>query len=85
MIRRTLMVVCALLLWGAAGWAQESQGPDVFVPISELPPGQQLPAAPFLIVAYAFIWVAVLVYVTLLWRRLAAVQKDLEALRRRSQ
>ena len=31
--------------------------------------------------AYAFIWVAVLVYVALLWRRLAAVQKDLDALK----
>ena len=31
--------------------------------------------------AYAIIWVAVLVYVALLWRRLGAVQKDLDALK----
>jgi hypothetical protein len=33
--------------------------------------------------AYAFIWVAVLVYVGLLWKRLGVVQKELDALARR--
>jgi CcmD family protein len=64
--------------------AQPPAATDEFVPITELPPTEQLPAAPLVVAAYAFIWLAVLVYVTLLWRRLAAVQKDLDALRRRS-
>ncbi|MBK5296596.1 MAG: CcmD family protein [Vicinamibacteria bacterium] len=50
------------------------------MPVTDLPPVEQLPAAPLVLGAYAFIWVAVLVYVALLWRRLAAVQKDLDAL-----
>ena len=54
---------------------------DGFVPVTDLPPAEQLPAAPLVLGAYAFIWVAVLVYVALLWRRLAAVQKDLDALK----
>lgn len=54
---------------------------DGFVPVTDLPPAEQLPAAPLVLGAYAFIWVAVLVYVVLLWRRLAAVQKDLDALK----
>jgi CcmD family protein len=54
---------------------------DGFVPVTDLPPAEQLPAAPLVLAAYAFIWVAVLVYVALLWRRLAAVQKDLDALK----
>jgi len=54
---------------------------DGFVPVTDLPPAEQLPAAPLVLGAYAFIWVAVLVYVALLWRRLGAVQKDLDALK----
>jgi hypothetical protein len=56
--------------------------PDGFEPISEVPPEEAIPAQPLVAGAYAFIWVAVLVYVGMLWRRLAAVQKDLDALRR---
>ncbi len=51
------------------------------MPVTDLPPAEQLPAAPLVLAAYAFIWVAVLVYVGLLWRRLGAVQKDLDALK----
>jgi CcmD family protein len=43
---------------------------------------EQLPAAPLVIGAYAFIWVALLVYVFLLWRRLGGVDRELAALRR---
>ena len=55
---------------------------DGFVPVTDLPPAEQLPAAPLVLSAYAIIWVAVLLYVAMLWRRLAAVQKDLDALKR---
>jgi CcmD family protein len=54
---------------------------DGFEPVTDLPPAEQLPAAPLVLSAYAFIWVAVLLYVWLLWRKLAAVQKDLDALK----
>ena len=49
------------------------------VPVTQLFVAQPLVAG-----AYAFIWLAVLVYVGLLWRRLGAVQKDLDALKRGS-
>ena len=54
---------------------------DGFVPMSQLPNTEQLPAAPLLMGAYAFIWVAMLAYVFLLWRRLAAVDRELASLR----
>jgi CcmD family protein len=56
--------------------------PDGFVPVSQLPPSEQLPAAPLVMTAYAFIWVVLLVYVFLLWRRLGAVTKELDTLKR---
>ncbi len=51
------------------------------MPVTDLPPAEQLPAAPLVLSAYAIMWVAVLIYVAMLWRRLAAVQKDLDALK----
>jgi hypothetical protein len=44
---------------------------------------ENIPAAPFLAGAYAFIWLTVLVYVGLVARRLGRVQGDVEELRRR--
>jgi hypothetical protein len=86
-------VVCSLLTLAVAGapvsaseFAQPPAQtvPEGFEPVSEVPPGEQIPAQPLVAGAYAFIWLAVLIYVGLLWRRLAAVQKDLDALRRGS-
>lgn len=56
---------------------------DEFVPVSQLPPTEQLAAGPLVVGAYGFMWVAVLVYVWSLSRRLSAVRKDLDALSRR--
>ena len=55
-----------------------------FVPIDQLPPGEQLPAAPLLIAAYAFVWVATLFYLWTIWRRLDKVETDMRALERRT-
>jgi hypothetical protein len=86
-------VVCCLLTLafasvpvGASAFSQPPAQtvPEGFEPVSEVPPGEQIPAQPLVAGAYAFIWLAVLIYVGLLWRRLAAVQKDLDALRRGS-
>ena len=64
---------------------QPPAGQSEFVPVNELPPADQLRAAPLLITAYAFVWVAVLFYVWTIWRRLNKVEKDMQALARRSQ
>jgi CcmD family protein len=68
-----------------AAQGQPPAGQSEFVPVSELPPADQLRAAPLLITAYAFVWVAVLFYVWTIWRRLSKVEKDMQALARRSQ
>jgi CcmD family protein len=61
--------------------AGEPQGE--FVPISELPPGDQLPAAPLLVAAYAFVWIAIFGYLWSIWRRLQKVDAELAALAKR--
>jgi CcmD family protein len=44
---------------------------------------EQLPATPFVGVAYGFIWVAVLIYIFSIARRLGRLQGELADLRRR--
>jgi CcmD family protein len=53
---------------------------DEFVPVKDLPAQEQLPAAPLLVTAYAFVWLVVLVYVIFLWQRIGRVERDLRSM-----
>ena len=92
-MRRYGAVICLLLVLSlptpstdvrASSQPAAQTVPEGFEPVTEVPPEEQIPAQPLVAGAYAFIWLAVLVYVGLLWRRLGAVQKDLDALKRGS-
>ncbi|HEV3214165.1 MAG TPA: CcmD family protein [Vicinamibacterales bacterium] len=63
---------------GALVLAQPGQ--TEFVPVSQLPAGEQLPAARLLVAAYAFVWIAVLAYVWLMWRKLGKVEREISEL-----
>jgi CcmD family protein len=63
---------------------QPPPGQSEFVPVNELPAAEKLPAAPFLIVAYAFVWISVMFYLWTIWRRLNKVESDLDALARKT-
>jgi CcmD family protein len=79
---RRLLIACTSLLLLAAPLRamQPPAGQSEFVPMSELPPGDQLRAAPLLIAAYAFVWAATMVYVWTVWRRLNRVETEMRAL-----
>ena len=64
-----------------AGQAPPGQGE--FLPVDQLPPSEQLPAAPLLITAYAFVWLAVFFYVWTVWRRLNKVEAEMSVLEKR--
>ena len=66
----------------AAAYAQppQPQQQDEFVPIGDLPPQDQLPAAPLLIAAYSFVALALFTYLISVSRRLGRVQRELERL-----
>lgn len=53
---------------------------EEFVPVSQLPAQDQLPAAPLLVVAYAFVWLALFAYLVSVARRLSYVQREVERL-----
>jgi len=78
---RTIGCLAAAAFWQAPGlvFAQPPRQ-DEFVPVSELPPQEQLPAAPLLIAAYVVVLVAFFVYVGSIARRLNGVQRDVERL-----
>ncbi len=63
-----------------AGQAAPQDPADQFVPMTSLPQQEQLPAAPLLVAAYAFVWVALLVYVWSIWRRLMTVEREIREL-----
>jgi CcmD family protein len=50
------------------------------VPVDSVPVSDQLPAAPLLITAYAFVWIAAMFYVWSIWRRMNKVEDDMRAL-----
>ena len=64
--------------------AQPPPGQTEFVPMNELPPSQQLPAAPLLVTAYAVFLVLMVFYVWTIWRRLSKVEAEMHALEQRT-
>ena len=80
-LRRLLIALTSCVLIAAPCFAlQPPKGQSEFVPVDSVPLSDQLPAAPLLIAAYAFVWVATLVYVWSIWRRLNRVEDEMRAL-----
>ena len=82
----------AVLVIGSLAWvgvsgveAGQSQqaAQDGFVPMGDIPPEEQLPAAPLLMTAYAAVWAIAVGYLWTLWRRLGSVEKELADVSRR--
>jgi hypothetical protein len=70
-----------LTLWLIAGSMLLAQEPQSeFVPVTEIPAGEQLPSAPLVIAAYAFVWLAFVAYAWVMWRRLGKIEQDMTAL-----
>ena len=89
MIRRALLAVSTLVftlaLTALPALAQQpptAQGE--FVPAKDLPATESIPAATLLVAAYAFIWVAAIVYLFSIWRRLNKVEAEMHALARKT-
>lgn len=91
--RGRVRMACALLafcLWlPVAGAAQGTPQPakpaaqDEFLPIDQLAPREELPAAPLVMAAYAIAWLIPFVYVWSIWRRLNKVEAEIADVSRR--
>jgi CcmD family protein len=67
-----------VLLMSVAAFAQQAQ--SEFQPVTEIPASEQMPSAPLVIAAYAFVWLAFVVYVWTMWRKLGKVEQELQTL-----
>jgi CcmD family protein len=77
-------VIGSLLLTAPAIAFQPPSAQTEYVPATPGASTEQLPAAPLLIGAYAFVWIAAMVYLWTIARRLNKVEDDLHALERKT-
>lgn len=89
-LRRTGLIAIALLWLVSAGVAASHEQPppsqdakQEYVPVDPTQEQEQLPAAPLVMGAYAVVWVAVVLYLFSIWRRLARVEQELAQVSRR--
>lgn len=57
--------------------AQQPPPQSEFVPVDDIPPGEQIPAINLVAAAYGFVWIALLGYVWSIARRLHKVEAEL--------
>jgi CcmD family protein len=82
-----VLFLVVLLIVGASPQVTEARQPqqpppqqEEFIPIDQLPPQDQLPAAPLLIGAYAFVLLMLFGYMFIMSRRLAVIQREVDRL-----
>jgi CcmD family protein len=87
-MRLLRLLVCVVLLAlpvGAAGQPPSEPPPpaqEEFVPLSEVPPSEQIPAFTLVASAYAFVWLALMAYLWSVSQRLQKVERELTELGR---
>jgi CcmD family protein len=84
-IRLVTIVLALLTAVPSVALDQQPQKPppqDEFVPIDQLPPEEQLAAAPLLIAAYSVVWIGFVLYVLSLVKRIRKLENDLTSLER---
>jgi type VI protein secretion system component VasF len=78
---RAIAVVFVLTLQLSPLAAQtQPRQQEEFTPIDQLPPQEQLPAAPLLVGAYAFVLLMLFGYLVMVSRRLSAIQAEVNRL-----
>lgn len=84
-VMRALLLTMALTVTipTVAMAAMQPPPQSEFVPIEDIPPGEQIPAFTMLGTAYGFVWVVLLGYVWSIARRLQKVESELADLESR--
>lgn len=82
---RVLACVVLLAMPVSVAAQQPAQPPpaqEEFVPLSEVPPSEQIPAFTLVAVAYGFVWLALIGYIWSVSQRLQKVERELAQLDR---
>jgi len=80
---RVCAIVMALTAAAGPAFSEQPQPPREFVPVDEVPAGEQIPAINMVAAAYGFVWVAVMGYVWSIARRLKQVETEINHLESR--
>lgn len=80
---RVWIILAALVVAPSIGFAAQPQPPKEFVPVDDIPPGEQIPAINLVAAAYGFVWFALLGYVWSIASRLKTVEAELVTLESR--
>jgi CcmD family protein len=84
LIHIVMLMLCVWLGGLSAAAASQPQPPqpaqEEFVPLDQLPREAELPAAPMVIAAYSFVWVAFLVYIFSMIKRVKKLESDVRTL-----
>jgi hypothetical protein len=83
-LRRFLAAVVSFALLVTSPAAFQPQQQNEFRPLSEIPASEQLPGGTFVVIAYGFVWIAAMIYIWTIWRRLGKVEEEMRSLQRRS-
>ena len=67
----------------AAAQPATTAAQDGFVPMADIPPEDQMPAAPLVAAAYAAVWVIAVGYLWTIWQRLGTVEAEIADVARR--
>jgi CcmD family protein len=81
-----LVILCAMAAPASAALQQpppSSAAQDGFVPIDQLQPREELPAAPLVMAAYSVAWLVIFGYVWSIWRRLSQVEQEIVSVGKR--
>ena len=70
-------LLTTILLTGSATLL--AQAPEQFEVVKGSP-SESLPATPLVFIAYSFVWVVVFFYITMLWKRLGRVEREVQDL-----
>lgn len=87
MIRNLICVALLLVPVPGSGLAaqtpQPPPGQEEFVPLSEIPADEQIPAFTLVAIAYAAVWIVLIGYVWSVSRRLQSVETEVTSLARK--
>jgi CcmD family protein len=80
-----LLMMACLTVVPALAQTQPPPSPaqEGFVPIDQLQPKEQLPAAPLVMAAYSVAWLVIFGYVWSIWRRLSVVEREIASVSQR--
>jgi CcmD family protein len=79
-----LVITCGVAAPVAAAMQPPSSAAqEGFVPIDQLQPREELPAAPLVMAAYSVAWLVIFGYVWSIWRRLGQVEQEIASVSKR--